>query len=185
MFCKSFLFYSLIMTFFFQLDRPTMAQKDSSTGPLIRDFGKVYDVPNTASLPREDKVYRVLFDVSHSPGDMEQVNASIETLARFLNMHVRAGIPSKKLKLALVLHGDAAKDSLNHEAYKARFGVENPNLDLLAALADNGVRAYLCGQTATHRAIGSNDLTRPVEMALSAMTALVVLQEEGYQLIPW
>jgi len=187
MFCKRFSIFSALMAFSFQLFgvESAMAQQIPSAGPLIRDFGKVYDVPNTAKLPQKDKVHRVIFDVSDSPGNTKQINASIETLARFLNMHARAGIPRENLKLALVLHGAAAKDSLNHEAYEARFGVENPNLELLEALANARVQVYLCGQTAKHRGIGADDLTRPVEMALSAMTALVVLQEQGYQLIPW
>jgi len=181
------MFLSAVVAFLYYplMGEPAMAEQVPSAGPLIMDFGKVYDVPKAAKLTQEDKVYRVVFDVSHSPGNTEQINASIETLARFLNMHARTGLPRENLKLALVLHGAAAKDSLNHKAYKARFGVENPNLELLEALADTGVRAYLCGQTAKHQGIGANELTRPVEMALSAMTALVVLQEQGYRLIPW
>lgn len=161
------------------------AEGTPSTGPLISKFGKVYYVPNAEPLTRKDKVYRVIFDVSDSPADSNQVNASIESLARFLNMHVRIGLPPANLQLALILHGTAAKDGLNHEAYRARFGIDNPNLELLGALADAGVQAYLCGQTASKQGIEPRELTRPVKMALSAMTALVVLQERGYRLIPW
>lgn len=161
------------------------AQTHPTTGPLIEKFGKVFDVQNTVDLTGKNEIYRVVFDVSRSPGNKEQVNASIESLARFLNMHVRAGVPPENLRLALVLHGSAAKDGLSHEAYRTLFGVDNPNLELLEALADARVQAYLCGQTATHQGIEAGDLTRPVKMALSAMTALVVLQERGYRLIPW
>jgi intracellular sulfur oxidation DsrE/DsrF family protein len=154
-------------------------------GPLVDPYGKVYDVPKAVPLTRSDRIYRVVFDVSRSPKDLEQVNTSIETLARFLNMHVRNGIPAGNLQLALVLHGTAAKDALSHEAYRARFGVENPNFELLQSLADAGVQGFLCGQTAKDQGIEGADLIRPVKIALSAMTALVVLQEEGYRLIPW
>jgi len=98
-------------------------------------------------------------------------------------MHARAGVKSDQVKLALVIHGSAGKDMLSSEAYKARFGVENPNEALLAALRSNGVRVILCGQTASHRGLQQAELAPGVEVALSAMTALVALQSEGYQLI--
>jgi len=151
------------------------------SGPIIDGFGAVYAVPNADYATPADHIYRVVFDVSASPDAPDELNASINTLARFLNMHAQAGVPPENLQLALVLHGGAGKDALRHDAYRTRFGTENPNLALLEGLQQAGVRIYLCGQTASHRGYSKKDLAAPVRLALSAMTALVTLQAEGYE----
>ncbi len=153
------------------------------TGPVIEDFGPVFDVPSLDMPASPESVYRVVFDVAAAADKPEQVNRYIETLARFLNMHARAGVPRENLQLALVVHGPAGKDLLDAAAYRKRFGVDNPNAPLLEALAAAGVRIYLCGQTAMSRGLPKEELAPPVKMALSAMTALVALQDEGYRLI--
>lgn len=153
------------------------------SGPVIDGFGPVYAVPDVDYATPVDHVYRAVFDVSGSPEAPGQLNASINTLARFLNMHGQAGVPPENMQLALVLHGGAGKDALHHEAYRERFGMENPNLPLLEALQRAGVRIYICGQTASHRGYAKKDLAAPVQLALSAMTALVTLQAEGYELV--
>ncbi len=61
----------------------------------------------------------------------------------------------------------------------------NPNTAMLKALGDAGVTIYLCGQSAAHRGYGVEELNPAVTMALSAMTAHVRLQSEGYTLIPF
>jgi len=155
----------------------------ATTGPVIEGFGAVYDVPAIEYDTPLDREYKAVFDVGIGEDDPGTVNRRIETLARFLNMHGRAGVPLDRMKLAIVLHGTAGKDALQHAAYRERFGVDNPNLPLLAALDDAGVQVYLCGQTAIHRGLPSDDLAPQVRMALSAMTVLVTLQAEGYALI--
>jgi len=154
----------------------------SSPGPIIADYGPVFDVPDADFAPT-DGDYRLVFDVAQGMEDPSQVNRRIETLARFLNMHARAGVPADRMHLALVLHGTAGKDALNNAAFKARHGVDNPSLPLIQALHEAGVQIYLCGQTAYSRGLPKAELAEPVTLALSAMTALARLQAEGYGLI--
>ncbi len=151
-------------------------------GPVIDDFGPVFAVPDADFAPT-DLQYKLVFDVAEGSSEPSQVNRRIVTLARFLNMHAQAGVPRANMELALVLHGTAGKDALDNAAFKARFGVDNPNLPLIQALADAGVDIYLCGQTAYSRGLPKDELAGPVQLALSAMTALAALQAEGYGLI--
>jgi len=160
-----------------------LAAGSASTGPAVEKFGPVYDVPRPDFATPTDVAYRAVFDVATSPEAVDQLNPRIESLARFLNMHVRAGVSAEQIKLALVVHGAAGKDMLSGAAYKARFGVDNPNAPLLAALKAKDVRVVLCGQTAAHNGFGREELAPGVELALSAMTALVALQSDGYRLI--
>ena len=152
-------------------------------GPRISSYGPVFDVSEPDFETLLDQDYKVVFDVARAPNEPDRLNPSIETLARFLNMHARAGVPEERLFVALVLHGAAGKYALQNTSYRARFQVDNPNLELLEELRAAGVRVILCGQTAASRGFERDELSASVELALSAMTALITLQSDGYQLI--
>lgn len=151
-------------------------------GPMIEGYGPVFAIPDADFAPT-DVEYNLVFDVVQTAEEPSQVNRRIETLARFLNMHAAAGVPAENMNLALVVHGPAGKDLLDHAGYQARYGMDNPNVPLLEALADAGVAIYICGQTAYSRGLPKSELAEPVQMALSAMTALAAYQAKGYGLI--
>lgn len=155
------------------------------TGPVIQEFGSTFEVPNAVLMPPADVEYKVKFDVGSPNDDPNQLNAKIDTVARFLNMHARAGVPLDKIKVALVLHTTAAKDGLGNAGYRARYGVDNPNLPLLEALEKAGVRIYLCGQSAMSRRLGLDEIAPSVKVAYSAMTAHALLAREGYVANPF
>ncbi len=148
-------------------------------GPVIHGFGAVYDVPLTDLETPRDMEYKVVFEVSQS-SDPGTVNPWLNTVARFLNLHARAGVPLENMHLAVVLHGEAAKDALMETPFHDRYGVDNANLDLLRQLSEAGVELYMCGQSAQSRGLPHDRLVEPIRMALSAMTALSVLHERGY-----
>lgn len=154
-----------------------------SPGPVIQDFGPVYDVPDPDFTAPRDEVLRVVFDVAAASPESDRVNPRLETLARYLNMHAGAGVPRENMKLALVVHGGASWEVVGNEAYRAEHGVDNPNLPLLESLADFGVDILICGQSQHSRGIAREELAPPVQQALSAMTALVEFQGRGYRLI--
>ena len=158
---------------------------ETQTGPVIKAHGQVYDVPEGAWNLKKDTHYKVSMDVSASGDFSSDLNRRIESAARFLNLHARNGIDPKNIEFAIVVHGSAAKDLLKDTAYEARFDEPNPNTAMLAALHNAGVKIYLCGQTAAHRGFAAQELNPAVSLALSAMTAHVRLQSEGYTLIPF
>ncbi len=156
-----------------------------SKGPVITDFGSVYTVPDPGLATPMLQELRLRFDVSETAADPKTLSARLETAARFLNMHGKAGVSPERLKVAIVVHGAASKDVLSNDAYRKRHGIDNPNLPLLVALKKSGVRIYFCGQSAGSRGIAASEVAAPVEMALSAMTAHLVLNAEGYVLNPF
>jgi len=155
------------------------------TGPVIEAYGAVYAVPEGAFNLARDTHYKVSMDVSKTEDFNSDLNHYIESAARFLNLHASNGIDPKDIEFAIVVHGSAAKDLLNDAAYTARFNEPNPNTAMLIALHNAGVKIYLCGQTAAHRGFTAEELNPVVSLALSAMTAHVRLQAEGYTLIPF
>lgn len=157
------------------------APASPATGPVLDGFGPVYDVA-APDFPTPNGPVRAVFDVSEGAAQPGQVNRRIESLARFLNMHVRAGVPVERMELALVVHGSAGVELLDDAGYRQRHGVANANLPLLEALMARGVQVILCGQTQAARGLGRHELVGGVQVALSAMTALVALQERGFRL---
>lgn len=161
-----------------EADRPSR-----STGPVFDAFGPVFDDVDPDYMPPVED-YRVVFDVWIGPEAPDERNGRIESLARFMNMHARAGVAPEDMQLAIVLHGSAGKAVLQNDAYRARFGTDNPDLPLLEALAARGVRMMICGQSAASRGYAKEDMIAPVDVALSAYSAIYGLQSEGYQLAP-
>ena len=109
------------------------------------------------------------------------------TLARFMNMHARAGVPVKNMHLVITLHGPAMFDVSKQDRYAQAKGQDavNPNEALVAALVEKGVRVIVCGQSSAMRDLAREDLLPGVELSLSAMTVHGVLQAEGYTLNPF
>ena len=155
------------------------------TGPAVEGYGPVYPVADDAFNLTSDQHYKVSKDLSSSDEDNSKLNRGLESVARFLNMQARSGTSMDQLDVAVIVHGRAAKDLLTDAAYQSRFGMSNPNTGLLAGLEKAGVTIYLCGQTAAYRGFDDKELNASVTMALSAMTAHVQLQTEGYTLIPF
>ncbi|MGV6852344.1 MAG: DsrE family protein [bacterium] len=151
-------------------------------GPLIKGYGGHLKV-KSLDYPIPKGAMKVVFDVSKTSDEPDQLNRNLNTPARFLNMHAANGVKAEHMKLAIVIHGGAAKDLLKNQAYQKRFMVDNPNINLLDALHNNGVRIIVCGQTKEYRGYKDEELLPFVEVSLSAMTALVDLQQKGYALI--
>ncbi len=160
------------------------AQAHTQAGPMIHSAGAVFAVePDFATPTNQD--YKIAFEIATPAQSPDQLNQRVSTVARFLNMHAQAGVPQGQLSGAIVAHGGASFEMLNDEAYRSRYGVDNPNAELIRELIDAGQPVILCGQSAASRGISRDELIPGVQVALSAMTAFLVLQEKGYRVNPW
>jgi len=152
-------------------------------GPLITEFGKIAKVDSDMPIT-DGTALQVSFDVANQATEGE-LNRQIESAARLLNMHVQAGADPANLKLAIVVHGGASKDLLATQYYERRFGLPSKNAALLSQLMKHNVSIFLCGQSAAYHDIAKAQLVPSVKMALSAMSAHAVLQQQGYTLNPF
>ncbi len=169
--------------FAYSLQVSAQSSQQRMEGPVIKGYGSTFKVAHTDFKTDTTKEYKVIFDVHDIPDNPGRVNPMLNTLARFLNMHVGAGVPLGNLKVACVIHNKASVIAMNNEDYKAQFGVDNPNIPLMEALEDAGAAIYMCGQSIQARGLDQQRLAEPVQVALSAMTVILSLQEEGFQLI--
>ena len=164
---------------------PALAADPSTwpTGPVIEGEGPHAPVEVTAPLPA-DTVLRHAFDAARMESD--GTSRTLQSAARFINMHAAAGLPPANVRTAVVIHGAAVFAVVDDASYGAKNeGKTNPNRELVDKLLAAGTRIIVCGQSAAAQDVATTDLLPGVEMALSAMTAHALLQQEGFTLNPF
>ena len=155
---------------------------EPSFGPAIEGYGPTYPINDRDVALEDGFVYKAVFDAVTNP-DETAVNTGLVSVARYLNMHARNGVPAENMDIAVVAHGPALKALLLDEAYQTHYGIDNPNTELLEKLDAAGVEFYLCGQSMMFGGFNKSELASPVQVALSAMTMLTVLQSDGFALL--
>jgi intracellular sulfur oxidation DsrE/DsrF family protein len=150
--------------------------------PVVAGHGGVVQLPDAAHQPRSGT--KLLVDITRG-SDPAELNSAIEKVAKYMNIYAGAGAEPASVNIALVFHGDATLSVLNADAYAARFKTEgNPNLDLLHQFHEAGVEIFVCGQTLISKGAKPEDTAVFVDTAVSAMTAVVNLQADGYSFLP-
>lgn len=158
------------------------AVKTETVFPVIQGHGGVYQLPTATQQPRPGT--KIMVDVTAS-SDPDKLNPAIEKVARYVNIYAGAGKEKVDVNIALVFHGGATLDVLNEAVYNAEFKTEkNPNLELLRDLHHAGVEMYVCGQTLSAKGKSPDDVVVFVDTAVSAFTATVNLQADGYAYVP-
>ena len=175
---------NLIMLVTLLLSFNSFAGKENFTkGPVFKNYGENVAIKGALIHP-EKQTFKVVFDIANI-NENGGVNGNFNTVARFINMHVRAGVPLENIDVAMVVHGKSGFDLMTNAAYKNKFDQDNVSAELVSLLLAADVKIYLCGQSASYLGVDKVDLIPSVEMALSAMTANALLQQQGYTLNPF
>ena len=173
-----------LLSLFFLFTCYNYAQKNEpNTGPIIKDYGSSYSIKRVDLKLDSNKKYKVIFDVFTDNSKEGKVNPLINTVARYLNMHAEQGVKLKNMKTVLILHGRATKSVLNDKAFEKKYNRQNPNSKLIKALNKADVEIFVCGQSLLFNGFELKDVSKNVKVSLSALTALIQYQENGYQLI--
>jgi intracellular sulfur oxidation DsrE/DsrF family protein len=156
--------------------------KLSFANPAIKQYGSVVQLPEATQQPRAGS--RLLVDLTQGD-EPEKLNGAIEKVARYVNIYQGAGREPADVTIAVVLHGDATLACLNDDTYAQQFGTQsNPNLDCLHSLHEAGVEIFVCGQSLVAKEHQPEDVAVFVDVAVSALTAVVNLQADGYSYVP-
>lgn len=158
-------------------------ESGAKTGPVIDGFGKAYSIENADLQLNINKEYKVIFDIYTDNSKENEINPLLNTVARYLNMHAQQGVLKENMKVAVILHGAATKSALSNDAYQKQFETSNPNSELIQKLKNANVAIYVCGQSYLANGFKLDEKSDDVKLALSALTALVEYQTNGYQLI--
>lgn len=149
----------------------------------LKAYGSVYEIEDADFKIDLNQKFKAVFDIASISADRQSRNRKIETVARFLKMHHSPQLENNVVNAAIVIHGTAVYDLLSHEEY-AKFHnqdtLKNPNYDLLTVLSKHDVDIILCGQTSKSRSVDKDMIHPEVKIALSAMSALIQLQKNGF-----
>lgn len=153
--------------------------------PIIKDFGPVYEIPEAVEKPDPKMKYNLLVDLVMASAKPDTINLGIEAAITLLNLHGVGGVPKENLNMVMAVHNAAGYTIMNNEAYRQRYKTDNPNLPMIKALVDAGVKIVVCGQTLKKRGIDPTALAPGVGIATSALTAITTYQLKGYATIKW
>jgi intracellular sulfur oxidation DsrE/DsrF family protein len=158
------------------------ANADSEQAPLVPGYEAARDLPGARELPDPKTDYKVVFadgQDAKNPGD---VNPMLPTIATYVNTLGKYGVPAEHRHLVIMFHQRTPDIDIvmSNEAYKERYGRDNPNIAIIRALRQAGVDIRVCGQGLLARKIDAKQVNPDVQIDLWAMTTLVNLQLKGY-----
>jgi len=152
--------------------------------PTIHGAGKIHPMPQAAYRPDPHATYKVVFSLSHFGAKPGEVSPSLDHVARAVNLYVNAGVPLSHLKFVAIAAGPATPIALNDAQYRAKYGVANPNLAVIDQLRRAGVDIAVCAQAVAEHQFQYDWIDPRVTVALSGLTTVIDLQQQGYALMP-
>jgi len=159
------------------------AQWPAPVAPAIPEADGYVAIPQAAIPPSPARTYRAVFDATRVADDPKQLLPAVNMAGSELNLLVAAKVPLKNAKFTLVFHGPAVDGILDDAHYKAKYGIANPNLKVLAEFKKAGVELYVCGQHLAFTGIDPKTISPDVTVASDALIVLMTYQSNGYALM--
>lgn len=154
--------------------------------PLFKmsKWSGVIPVADPTEIPDRTMQFKLLmedvFPVKDSSA--KEINGGLAEIGRLINLHIASGIPIKNIHVVAVVHGPALFALLNNDAYRKKYGIDNPNIPFIKELSDNGVRFIACGQAMYVHDIDRSQMLPAVKISITAQTVLSNYQLKGYVL---
>lgn len=151
--------------------------------PIVKGFGGIYDVDKVSELPDPSLKYKIVIDVKGGDKLEDNLNASLNNIARMLNLHGLGGVKADNIEVIAIIHSKATPTVLSDKSYQEKFQIDNPNTKLIKALAKSNVKVFVCGQSLLARGFKESKLHPDVKVSISALTILTTYQLKGYALL--
>lgn len=164
---------------------PVAPRWPAPQAPAIPSADGFVVIPNAAVPPAPARTYRAIYNATQGSAKPDQLLPAVNMAGSELNAMKVAGVPAKNVKFVLVFHDVAMDGILDDKHYRARFGVANPNLPVLAAMRKAGVELFVCGQNVAFAGIDPATLTPDVRVASDALIVLMQYQNDGYALLSY
>lgn len=170
---------------FVALSYPTVFAQEAPgfwQNPVIKGAGGVHPLPKAAFQPDKAATYKAMFVIDSNDEDPQKVNYGFKYVALAVNAFASAGVPTSQLKFMVIIRG-AAPVVLDNTQYQNQFHTDNPNLKLIHELEAAGVRIVVCGQSVAGYHYSYSWIDTSVKVALSGLSTIIILQQQGYALI--
>lgn len=155
----------------------------SPSAPAITGSLGYTKLPGAAYNPDPKHTYKIVFDITKPAAKPSEAAEGISLAVTELDQLRGNGVPATGTKFALVFHGGAIDSILNNETYKAKHGIDNPNLPILAALKREGVELLVCGQMLVITKTDPKTLSTDITLGSDALLMLATFQNNGYALL--
>ena len=155
------------------------AEPPADQRPVVSEVSGYIDIPGAALKPDPALTYKVVFEARRGGAKPTDLAPAIDLAAEELNTFVAAHV--KNFKIAMVFHTLAADDTLLDNAhFRAKYGVDNPNLPLLHKMREAGVEIYVCGEQLMADGVDYKSITPDATIANDGLIALIYFQNKGY-----
>lgn len=162
---------------------PATAEGMPWTFPAVPGYGRVVALPDAPQQPDPALRYRVIFSLTQVARERGGTNPGLGRVARLLNLLGLGGVTPASGDVVAVFHGAATPAVVSDEVHRARFGVPNPNMELLRLLRECGVAVEVCGQALAEHSFRPGDAASEVTVTLSAQTSLLNRQLRGWAVL--
>lgn len=159
------------------------AQLSKPMASVIPEADGYVSIPHAAVPPDKKRTYRAIYDATRFPKEPSQLVVALNMAGSELNAFAAEKVPPSNVKFAIVFHGPALSGILDEAHYRAKFGVSNPNLKVLAELKKAGVEIFVCGQNLISENIDPKIISPDVTVASDALIVLMAYQNDGYALL--
>lgn len=163
------------------LTLPAVAQ--NLVNPIVKNFGGIYEIQNVDVKPDPTLKYNIVIDAKSGSNKPTDLNQALNNVARMVNLHAVAGVPTETLNVVVVIHNEATYSIMENESYKKKYNVENPNIGLIKELSGVGIQFVVCGQSLIGRQVDRSKIVSDVKVAVSMLTTVTALQAKGYSLL--
>lgn len=151
--------------------------------PVIKGYGTEHVWPQATVRPDPAKTYKTVFLVTKA-GKADAVNGGLDHVARAVNVFAAAGVPVDHLKFTVIIAGPATPIALSAKSFQAKFNKPNPNLELIEELKKAGVELLVCGNAMGEFGYTPAEINGNLKVALSALSTVIIRQQQGYALLP-
>jgi len=148
--------------------------------PVIPNADPYVAIPGAALSPTKLTSYSAVFDATKMAQDPAVLVPAVNAAGGLLNDLAVGGTPARNTHFVVVFHGAATDGILNNENYRAKYGMNNPNLAAIAKMKKMGVEFYVCGQHLAGSNIDPATLSKDVTVAADAYLVLISFQNKGY-----
>ena len=146
-------------------------------------YAGVIPINGIDEVPDPELKYKIVINATGHSKDSTRVNWVLYNIGRYYNLHVAAGIPKENVEIVVAVHAWAGDSFLKNEAYQKEFETDNPNLELITELYDQGVKFLICGQSLVLAGQSKDMLVPEARLTLTAQTTLTSYQMKGYALL--
>jgi intracellular sulfur oxidation DsrE/DsrF family protein len=173
------LFSSMLILFLF-CDLSSSAQVKNAPVPEADGYSII---PGARMPPDNKRIYRAIYDATKAAKETSQLLPALNMAGSQLTALATCGIPLTNAKFVIVFHGAALNGILDDAHNKEKFGMPNPNLNVLSGLKKAGVKLFVCGQNLLAENIDPKIISPDVLVASDALIVLMSYQNDGYTLM--